>query len=231
MSSLVTLAEIKQRAREEADMENSGFIKDSELLSYINASAQNLYDHLIMKFGADYFVNDDPYLFTTDSENTPVDLPDDFYKCVGVDVKISNTEFVTMKPFMFAERNKYNNSLINGYNGFTHARYRIMGNKIRFMPRSQGGFQVQVWYIPAFEKLVSDTDTFDGINGYEEYVIVDAAIKMLSKEESDPSVLMARKAEILRHIQEIADNRDISMPQKVQDVRGGISGLYGEDIY
>ena len=53
MAQLVTLADIKLRSREMADMVNSQFVSDDELKRYINASIQELYDVLIERFGTD----------------------------------------------------------------------------------------------------------------------------------------------------------------------------------
>lgn len=220
MSKLVTLAELKTRARDAADMQNSGFISDSELTRYLNSSAQYLYDLLIANFGEDYFVNENPYVFTTNNNNDPVALPDDFYKLVGVDVSIGG-QFVTAKPFMFNERNKFLDSV-----GLSNIRYRIVNNQIRFIPNTNGSSKIQVWYIPVFPIMESDGDELEGVNGYEEFIVIDTAIKMLAKEESDVSVLMARKMEIRNNIETIGQNRDIGMPSRVQDVQRQNMSLY-----
>ena len=49
-------------------------------------------------------------------------------------------------------------------------------------------------------------------------MIVDAAIKMLNKEESDVTVLQQHKAELKRRIEEVANNRDANNPQSVSDI-------------
>ena len=45
--STVTLADIKVRARQKADMENSNFIQDFELTNYINEAYFNWYDLVV----------------------------------------------------------------------------------------------------------------------------------------------------------------------------------------
>ena len=59
----------------------------------------------------------------------------------------------------------------------------------------------------------------DGIGGWLEYVITDVAIKMLQKEESDVSVLMAQKQALIKRIQEMATNRDAGAPSTVRDTQ------------
>lgn len=58
----------------------------------------------------------------------------------------------------------------------------------------------------------------DGINGWEEYIVVDCAAKALEKEESDPSAMFARKAALIQRIQSAAANRDAGEPARVVDV-------------
>jgi hypothetical protein len=59
----------------------------------------------------------------------------------------------------------------------------------------------------------------DGVSGWLEYVITDAAIKAMQKEESDVSVLMAQKAALVARIIAAAENRDAGNPATVADVQ------------
>ena len=131
MAKLVTLGEIKTRAREMSDMVNSGFINDAELTRFINSSAEGLYDLLVAAFGEDYYVSPAPFEFTTNANNDPVGLPDDFYKLAGVDVSVNGgNDWTTAKPFMFNQRNAYNGPF-NWYPDIVAGlRYRIVGNQI-----------------------------------------------------------------------------------------------------
>jgi len=64
-------------------------------------------------------------------------------------------------------------------------------------------------------------------NGWEEYVVVDAAIKCLNKEESDTSILFARKQALIDRIENMAANRDSGEPEQVTDVSGGYDDSFG----
>jgi hypothetical protein len=66
--------------------------------------------------------------------------------------------------------------------------------------------------------LSADSDVLNDVNQYVEYVIVDAAIKMMQKEESDVSVLMLQKQALTKRIQEAAQNRDAGEPESVSDI-------------
>lgn len=61
-------------------------------------------------------------------------------------------------------------------------------------------------------------DSLDGRNGWEEWVVVDAAIKLLSKEESDTSQLERESARLWARIMAALQNRDAGQGKRVTDV-------------
>lgn len=219
MATTMTLTELKNAVRQRSDMENSQFVKDTELTSYINQSYFELYDLLVQKYGDNYFVAS-PYSFTSDGVNDEYTLPTDMYKLLGVDLALSNStdSWVTIKPFNFAERNRYAVPNFQSFYGITNLRYRLMGNKLKFTPIPQANQQFRLWYVPRLTTLVNNTDVVDGISGWTEYIIIDAAIKCLQKEESDTNVLMGQKLAIIQRIENASENRDAGFPRTVADV-------------
>lgn len=212
----VTLAQLKTQSRQRADMENSTFIADSELTTMINASAAELYDLLIGVY-EDYNLTSQNVSIVPNTDT--YSLPTDFYKLRGVDLVLDNLgNAVTMKPFNFNERNAYLFTPTWNVVGLNYLRYHIQGNNIRFVPVPNTSQTMKLWYIPAITRLVQDSDTLDGVNGYEEYVVLDAAIKMRVKEESDVQELMIQKQAMKQRIESMAQNRDAGMPEKVSDV-------------
>ena len=220
----ITLAEIRLQTRQRADMENSNFVQDSELNNFINNSIAELYDIIVEAYASEYYVvsTESPVLQNEDEIN----LPDDFYVMKGVDIKIDNQDFISLRPFNFNERNRYSELGVWDLAGITNVRYRILGNKLRFTPRPDRNATVRLWYVPLPTTLVNDTDTFDDINSFAEYVIVDAAIKMMQKEESDVSVLLAQKVALEKRIRDRAKVRDASSPQSISDIYAE-----GDDFY
>lgn len=211
----ITLLELRNRARQRSDMETSDFVSDAELNGYINSSIAELHDLLVAAYGSDYFLSD--HSFTTSLSTTDYALPADFYKMKGVDIRINNNNWFSVRPFNFNERNR-NQDLTWGLLLGPSIRYRIMGGNIKFNPAPDAAYNARIWYVPKSTVLVADGDTFDDLNQYAEYVIVDAAIKMLQKEESDVSVLMTQKQALKRRLEEMADNRDAGQPETISDI-------------
>lgn len=224
-----TLLKLRTQSRLRADKVNSGFILDPELNQYINNSATELYDLLVAAYGNDYYLK--KFTFNTNGTDTSYDLPSDFYKLEGIDLYINSSRFITLKPYMFNERGRYqdgsNWAAITAIQG---PRYHIAANQVTFNPTPPGPYALTMYYVPELPEMVSDSDTFDGINGFEEYIIIDAAIKMLQKEESDISVLMIQKKAITARINLMAENRDIGHSFTVNDVTRDWNA-YSGDVY
>jgi len=108
-------------------------------------------------------------------------------------------------------------------------RYRLMGSYLWLRSSAtpvSAGRNMRLWYAPRATLLVNDGDTFDGVSGWDEYVVVDCVIKCRLKGEEDPSIEMALKQALVQRIEAAAENRDEAGPHMVTDVRGVVSDLY-----
>lgn len=229
----ITLADIRLQSRQRADMVESQFVTDSELNNYINASLAELHDLLIAAYCEEYYMSE--VQFQADTALLDYELPNGtnysgapkFYKLRGVDIKQGTQDWITVKRFNFNRRN--DNSTAYAFNllGLPYLEYRLVGSNIRFnrFPESNSFFRV--WYYPVAATLVNDTDVFEDINNFVEYVIVDCAIKMMQKQEDDVSVLMAQKAALKQRIEGMAQNRDANEPESVTDIYDENPYLYG----
>ena len=206
--ALYTLANLRTLARQESDNTNSTFVSDAEFNRYIQGSYNELYGLIVEAYGDDYFIQTPSagYQFTTDGTNSRFALPAAFFKLRGVDLQTQTpSQWTTLKPFTMAERNR-----LSGYSS----------------PIPMAGQVLQVLYTPLPTLPTQDADTIDGVNGWEEYIIIDAAIKALRKEEADVSALMAAKRDMIRRLESETQNRDSGMPHRVSDTslrsRGGM---------
>lgn len=215
--NLITLADMKRRVRERADMENSEFVDDAELEGYINKSADALYDLLVTRF-QDYYLEVAPLSIAAGAGS--LSLPTDFYKLLGVDVNVSG-QWYSLKPYEWAERNTYRNMTgIQPWEVRYHLRGDVNGNQtLRLLPTPPAPLSGEITYIPTRPQLSEDGEnSANYLQGWEEWVIVDAAIKCLNKEESDASGLLEEKAGLTARIQDAAENRNPGEVQRVADV-------------
>ena len=218
------LQQLIDAVRQRADMEDTEFVTDPEITAYINSSASELYDILVSRFEDYYTLPPVPFTISSGSSFT---LPSDFYKLRGVDKDFGGGDYSAMSKFRFNERNRRNLSVSRALLRKTDAQYRIVGKNLLITPEDTAVGNYRLWYIPQSPKLVNLTDELDTIAGWEEYVIIDAAIKCLNKEESDVTVLLMQKQDLMRRIESMANNRDVDQPEKITDVyRSG--GFFGD---
>lgn len=215
----IQLTSLRTQVRQRADMENSGFVSDSEIDLYINASYGELYDLLVSRM-EDYFIGSTTFSLTSDNIQS---LPVDFYKLIGVDYLVGGDEesAITLRKFNFHERNTFSgtNQSARQYRGIPERMYRVLGESLYILPKSSAAGSYKLWYIPILTPLVEETDTMDAnCDIWAEYVIVDAAIKCLIKEESDTKALMMVKAQLKQRIEGLASNRDAGDPERITDV-------------
>lgn len=199
---MATLLELRDRCKSESDNVGQSFVSDAEWNAFINASYQELYGLVVTNFGNDYFVQTPAtgFTFVTTGTAEHFPLPADFFKLLAVDLQVSAPGYwVALKPFMMSERNSF---------GLLGPTAPMAGQTIRIL------------YVPRATVLVNNGDVMDGVNGWEEYVVCDACIKAMAKEESDPSVFMARKGALLERLNGEITNRDAAAPAVVADVQG-----------
>lgn len=217
MSKTVSLTDLKTRCLEAADMVGSSFVGSAELEAAINLAVAELYDLCVAAYGPAYFASS----FTVDTVAGQDYVPlagllfgSDFYQLLGIDAAIDG-EPVTLHPFAFAARNRA------GTDTGQPQLYRLHAQKILLSPIPDAVYTLTVHYVPVAPTLSAGgaTTTLDGINGWEQYVIASVAAVLLAKEESDPGVWLAIKADVRRRIESMSHNRDAGAPDGVVDVR------------
>ena len=100
-----------------------------------------------------------------------------------------------------------------------------MGGYLRILPEDNATGTYRLWYLQSYQNLASASDAVSQWvenQGWHEYIIVDAAIKCLQKEESDVSTLLAQRAALEERIRNAATNRDAGAPERIAEVRGSM---------
>lgn len=212
-----SLSGLRLQAQQKADRVGSNFVTKAEWNTYINKSADELYDLLVTLY-EDYFIQEKSYVI--DGSSDVITLPSDFYKLLGVDCAVDGLNFQTLKKFDFVDRNRFSTpTQVAALSRGVNLKYRTMGNQIKFSPFPAGGQTIKIFYVPRRKTLLLDTDILDSVSGWNEYVIVDAAIKALNKEESDVQVHLLEKASLVERINASGMNRDAGMPDTISNTR------------
>lgn len=209
----ITLANLRTRARDRANMENSTFVSDSIFNSYINYSISELRDIITSKVGEDYFATSSSSTLTAGQES--VSLPADFYKLLWVEVLVDGTNYAKLSRFEVSEQPAAPYGLVRPY---LNLKYRLRADSLWLMPASStGGETIRMWYVPLPTALSADGDTLNGYNGWDEFVVLKSARKALVKEEQDVSQIDNELAVLYQRIESMAPNRDQAQPMRIQD--------------
>lgn len=229
----MTLAQLRAAAQNRADMAVSSFISDSEWTEMINASLAELHGLIVQSFGEDYFLTTADLSYAAGA--TTASVPADFFKIRGVDVLVSSgtpNRYATLRQFNWNTRNAWTSpgmvdmGVVSGW--WSNLRYRVYQGSLLLTPPPGSAITVRLWYIPVVTVLSAESDTTatnDSLNGWLEYVIVDAAIKAKDKQESDTTTLQRQKAALIARIEGETANRDAGDAETIRDVNAtGNSG-------
>lgn len=211
----VTLLTLRTRCRQRANMENTSFVSDSELNTYINTSITELVDLIVAADPSLVATVTNDYTMTGASAAVATVAGAAVYKVLGVDFKSGNgsTGYETVRKWGMQARNNPNKRS-----------YRVMGANLYIYPTQLAAGTYRMWIVSQPTVLSGDSDATEDYNGWLEYVVLDAAIKMRSKEGTDISGFMAQKEAMRRRIMDVAV-RDQAEPDVVGDV--GFATAFG----
>ncbi len=215
-----TLTQMRQEVRDLADEPDTGFVTNAMIDRWLNLGLRKVYEMAYMADPEAYDLTLSTAI-TTAAGTAEYTLPTLFWKLIKMEVQHSGSYTRLERLHLHSMGNDLDERA-------APRRYLLRGRtSVRLYPTPDGVYPTRVWYIPAFTVLTADGDTFDGINGWEEYGILDAAIKVRIKGESDSRELMALKAKIEQEIDERATERDVMGYTGIQDVKGDYDEVFG----
>ncbi len=221
-----TLTGLIADVRDRADAENSEHVSDAQVTRYINQSIAALYALIVEQDESD-FVEEATFTATAGAaSSTILTEPGEGeivypYKILAVDVIDDSGLSWPVPRFMMGERAGLN--IQDGQWGvITTTAYQWRGDKdIYWAPPWGSDKTIRVTYVPSPTDLSSGSDPYDGRAGWEEWITLDSAIKVLAKEESDVTDLVRERALVEQRILKQIVARDRAQPKRVRDVVGG----------
>jgi len=216
MALSVLVSDLVTQIRDVADMTATAFVTDAEIVRYLDKSYRSLYMKIV-KANKSFFVTS--YTINVVSNQDTYALPADFFKAVGVDLLINddNDNRITLSPFNFNQRNR-NKTRFYAFTSYRGFRYYFRGDDIVFTPIPDAANTVELWYIPDPTSITATNQTIT-VNPavIEDYLILDAGIKCLQKEESDVTVLAMERDRLQEEILQATAERDDGLPELLTD--------------
>jgi hypothetical protein len=200
-----TLLQLRTRVRQRADVVGSDFVTDAEINDLISTAYKELYALLVSKS----LNRAETAVGITITGAASYALPTDFFALIGIYRTVGEDQIPLDRfPDKFRPGTRTGDATM----------YRIQGSTTVLYPKPTAGTYTML-YVPAPAALTVDADTVNGVVGWEEFLVVDAAICILEKEESDTSKLEFKRERILRRIADEAQMVELTETARIQNVR------------
>jgi hypothetical protein len=241
MPSPTTLQDLITLVRQESNQENSQFVTDAELTSYINNSLAEMDDIMIDTY-EDYRL--EQYTSVIQSPNFTIPTPQEMLKLRGVDIlgngvaSNGSLPWFPIPKFQFIDRGRLNNltSALTYPFGNVNLSYFWQGAQgIIIYPQVQASGTYQIWWVPKFSELNLVTDVLAvqmDQQAWIEYAVVDCCIKIYGKDNLDTQTFERRKEALRVRIIGSMSNRDVAGPDCIVNMRNrsdypGWGGSFG----
>lgn len=187
------------------------------VLRYVNQGCTELYDLLVEARGRAYY-RATPSTITTAANTTRYALPAAFYRLISV--RVSGRGGYCLDTFDPQDEPMLRDPSVTAEKP---TRYELQPGYVELLPLHRGSQSIIVDYVPVFTDLADGSGTFDGINGWEQYVVEFAAREMLLKdgEKSDANDCTQKMQALAMRIGKLAPKRDAFRAERVKNVRGG----------
>lgn len=209
-----TVAQTLLTARQRADVENSQHFGAAEELVLFNTAHAVLHSKKVM-LSEDQETRERT-LYTA-AGVTEYSVGSDFLKLVSVDLEVGDGSWAQVPRWTWSDRHRL---LDNTMLYERRCSYRMVGTRIHLLPVPDATRRVVIYYVRAPFEATETTETYEYGPGEHEWIVLDMAIKLLAKEESDPSLYLAERERLWAEvISPACATRDSSRAERIQDTR------------
>jgi hypothetical protein len=151
-----------------------------------------------------------------------IPLPADCVEIHGIDVTVTTNDVRSLEPVSWKDRNIYRDLWGNGtgiptgfsiYNIGVESGASVTAGVIAILPAPDRAYTYSIWYVPKWTDLTNDTDVFDGVAGWENWVVWDCVVKLAAADNDMQSV-----AQIAMNERKAAEERIQGQAAKLQRV-------------
>ena len=187
MSRNRTLAELRSALANQADIVGASARYTPTMLNgLLNQSIQSFRERISIETeGARYLTSTSGTLSVGTTSPYPFQVLDlsglspGLVRTFGVDI-IVNGRVVTLEQRPFHER-----AMFGTQPSVPVAWAHFQTDKLAIMPAPETAYPYTVWYLPVSSDLSSDADTFDGVAGWEDFVVWDAFARLIIRDNNE----------------------------------------------
>lgn len=219
MTRPATLAQILDDIRDQADILGAELRHTgTRLTRKVNQSIQRFREAVTIEGHALYLTSSSgtltagvqsPFAFRTLDISGITDMVRPF----GLDITVNGT-VSSLHHVPFQSRNDYGGGQ---FNGIPVAWSQYNRNSIAILPPPDTAFAYTLWYLPKATDLAADGDTFDGVAGWEDWIVWDVVTRVLIRDQYPTALAMASqyKADVMTDIKFWASRANRGGPQAI----------------
>jgi hypothetical protein len=230
MARTVSLGQLTSDIREQADAVGASVRHTPQLITrFINQSIQRFREKITGEGSTHYLTATSgtltvgatsPYSF---SSLSLASVAPSVVRTCEMEITV-NSEVLSLLHVPFASRNDYGGPTSTGIpQAWAHYQTRTLA----IMPAPNQTYAYTVWYLPVLTDLVNDTDTFDGVAGWEDFVVWDVVRRLIVRDQYPQafSLATAYTAELWADI--------VTMATRVSNAGGASIGrdTFGQRMY
>ena len=207
------IADLITEVRQLADMQNTQFVTDAEIVTFLLAGYREAHNALAKSYN-DWNVSSDD--ITTDGSRE-YSIPSDF-------IRLRKVMYVT--GYGTASEREYPCHRVNWmetdgnpYNVNTARRFQLRGSVIRFFPVPGSGLYYRVYYTAAPTAFTSGSTDVEFEFGMDRFIVWDAVVRCLVKEKTDTKEAAQERGRHLADLIISSDPRDASEAMTIQQVQ------------
>ena len=127
----------------------------------------------------------------------------------GLDITVQQ-QIVKLIAVPFSQRSEYGTAT-----GIPCAYAQYDTSKLAILPAPASAYTYVCWYLPVLSDLVSDSDTWDGVSGWEQWITWDVVVRHLIRDQTSRSYAMAMgyRNEIMADILSSASETNAEAPR------------------
>lgn len=218
MTDTATASVLMTDIRRLTDTESDANISDAYLLTLVDRSYNKLYRKVATRYAGFFDVENSSTSLVVGQRTYA--LPADFMHLRGVDIVIGG-ERASLKRIGFGERNTQTSDPrfvpFRLERQRTNYGYFTQKDNLRIEPLPSTTEQLIITYVPRPVRISNSSTTFDVISGFDDFIIYDAAIQVLAKQERDPMVYGQLRADALAMVIETCTPRETGDAIQVRD--------------
>jgi len=187
VSRTVTLLQLRTDIAAQADIVGGTARYTTAILNrFINQSIQRFREKLSSEGAQHYLVSTNGTLGIGATSPYPFYVLDlsavspSIVRTYGVDVTLNGNIIKSISHVPFASRTDYGGSVVTGE---PRAWAHINTRKLAILPAPNHAYPYVAWYLPVLADLSADGDTFDGVAGWEDFIVWDVVARLIVRDQ------------------------------------------------